>query len=420
LATNEPDRVRYRHALVFPEFRALFAAYSISILGSVVSAVALTVLVYERTRSPFLSSLTFALGFLPYVVSGLLLSAVVDRLPPRRLLMACDLTSALLVALMAWSRTPIPVLLGLLLLVSTATSISSGARAGLVRAVVGDSAFVPARSLLRISAQTAQIAGNGLGGLLLVALSPHSLIVINAISFAVSALVTRFGLHHRLPEAEATRAPLLRDSLRGAGAILRHRGLRRLLLFGWLLPFFSVAPEALAAPYVLGSGSSRALVGWWLVALPIGVILGDLLGVWLLTADQQRRLIAPIAAVGFLPYLVFVLHPPISVALPLLAVSGLGAAYFLGLDSLVRDTAPRALFSRTMAINNAGLMTIQGLGFAAAGALAQAMPPATVIAAAGACGVLTIVALRPSRAEPKPAGRALRAGRELPADDRPL
>ena len=30
-----------------------------------IAAVALTVLVYERTHSPFLASLTFALGFLP-------------------------------------------------------------------------------------------------------------------------------------------------------------------------------------------------------------------------------------------------------------------------------------------------------------------------------------------------------------------
>jgi MFS family permease len=408
--------VRYRDALAVPEFRALFAAYSISILGSVVSAVALTVLVYERTGSPFLSSLTFALGFLPYVVSGLLLSAVVDRQPPRRLLTASDLTCALLVALMAWPRTPIPALLGLLTLVSTVTSISSGARGGLVRAVVGDAVFVPARSLLRICSQSAQIAGNGVGGMLLVALSPRSLILVNAVSFAVSALVTRLGLRHRPAETVDARGPLLLDSLRGAGAILKDRTLRRLLLFGWLLPPFSVAPEALAAPYVLGSGSSRALVGWWLVALPVGVICGDLVGVWLLTASQQRRLIVPIAALGFAPYLVFLARPPIPLALPLLVVSGLGAAYFLGLDGIIRDTAPRPLFVRTMAINTAGLMTIQGVGFAAAGGLAQVLSPAVVIAVAGACGLLTILVLRPV-ARPATGGARTAPGAASPDRD---
>jgi hypothetical protein len=390
-----PGRVRYREALVVSEFRALFAAYTVSTLDSVMSAVALTVLVYERTQSPFLSSLTFALGFLPYIVSGLFVSAAVDRVPPRRLLNSCDSACAVLVALMALPGMPVAALLVLLPFVSGLTSVSGGARNGLVRTVVGDTAFVPARSLLRISAQSAQIAGNGIGGLLLVVVSPRGLIVVNAVSFAVSALVTRLGLS-RHPAAEpAEGAPLLLDSLRGAGEVFRDRSLRRLFAFGWLLPFFSVAPEALAAPYVLSSGHSSALVGWWLIALPLGVIVGDVVGVWLLAASRQRRLIAPIAVVGFVPYLLFVVRPPVAVALPLLVVSGLGSAYFLGLDALLRDTAPRSLFARVMAINTAGLMTIQGLGFAAAGALAELLAPAYVIAVAGGCGLVTILLLRP-------------------------
>jgi MFS family permease len=396
MTAASPGRVRYRDALVVPEFRALFAAYSISTLGSVMSAVALTVLVYERTRSPFLSSLTFALGFLPYIVSGLFASAVVDRVPPRKLLNVCDGGCALLVAAMAWPGAPIPVLLVILPLVSALTSISGGARGGLVRLVVGDAAFIPARSLLRVSAQSAQIAGNGVGGLLLIVVSPHELILVNAASFALSVAVTRFGLAARPAATVDGSGGVLLDSLRGAGSVFRDRGLRRLFAFGWLLPFFSVAPESLAAPYVISSGHSTALVGVWLVALPLGVIVGDVLGVWALTAHHQQRLIAPIAAVGFVPYLLFVARPPVAVALPLLVVSGLGSAYFLGFDARLRDDTPQPLFARVMAINTAGLMTIQGIGFAAAGALAEVLAPANVIAAAGACGLLAILLLRPS------------------------
>ncbi|MGZ4389525.1 MAG: MFS transporter [Gaiellaceae bacterium] len=397
MTSVENERVRYRDALAFGEFRAVFAAFSISLLGSVVAAVALTVLVYERTGSPFLSSLTFALGFLPYIVSGLLLSAVVDRLPPRRLLTGSDTACALLVVVMAWPRMPIPVLLGVLLLVSTVTSISGGARNALLRAVVGDAAFVPARSLMRIAAQTAQIVGNGLGGALLVVLAPRDLILLNAASFAGSAALTRFGLRHRPAREVASRVPLLRDSLRGARAVLARVELRRLLLFGWLVPACTVAPEALAAPYVFGSGGSRVLVGIWLVALPAGIVCGDLLGVWRLSPSRQRRLVVPLAAFTLLPYLAFLVRPPVPLALALLALSGLGGAYALGLDALVRDTAPRPLFARTMAINSAGLMTVQGLGFTAAGAVAELLAPAYVIAAAGACGLVAIALLRPAR-----------------------
>jgi MFS family permease len=390
-------RVRYRDALAVGEFRVWFVAYTVSTLGSVVAAVALMVLVYERTGSPFLSALTFGLGFLPYIVSGLLLSAVVDRVPPRRLLSSCDLTCAALVALMAWPKTPVPALLVLLFAVGTVSSVAGGARGGLVRMVVGDAAYVPARSLLRISSQSAQILGNGLGGLLLIVLSPRDLILVNAASFAFSAALTRFGLRRRPAAAPDQGAPLLVDSLRGAGSVLGNPVLRRLLLLGWLVPLFMVWPEALAAPYVIGGGDSRSLVGWWLVAIPIGVIVGDLAGVWLLSPDRQKRLIAPIAAAGFVPYVLFVGKPSVEVAIPLLALAGTGAAYFLGLDGLIRDVAPRSLFARTMAISQAGTMTIQGLGFAAAGALAEWLHPATVIACAGVCGIVAVALLRPRR-----------------------
>ena len=55
----------YRAAFATPEFGPLFTAYLLSLLGDVVAAVALTVLVFERTGSPFLAGLTFTLAFMP-------------------------------------------------------------------------------------------------------------------------------------------------------------------------------------------------------------------------------------------------------------------------------------------------------------------------------------------------------------------
>jgi hypothetical protein len=83
-------RVGYGAALASREFRAILAGQLVSVGGTSVAAVALTVLVYRRTESPLLASLTFALGFLPYLLGGGLLSSVVDRVRPRRLVAGCD------------------------------------------------------------------------------------------------------------------------------------------------------------------------------------------------------------------------------------------------------------------------------------------------------------------------------------------
>jgi hypothetical protein len=386
-------RVGYRTALASAELRALVAGQLVSVAGTSVAAVALTILIYRRTQSPLLASLTFALGFTPYLLGGGLLSGLVDRVRPRHLVVRCDLGAAVLAAGMAWPRLPVVVLFALLLAVGTLTSVEGGARAALLRASVPPDAYVPARSLLRIAAQLAQIGGNAAGGALLLVLTPNGALLANAASFAFSAATARFGIADHPNTGERSQVTLVRDSLRGARTILAQAELRRLLLIGWLAPMFAVAPEALAAPYVAGRHGSSALVGWWLIALPAGLVAGDIAGVRFLDQRRQRRLVAPAVVVSFVPYLVFVGQPPIPLALGLLVASGSCGFYALGLDARVRDAVPPQLFARTMSLNSTGLMTLQGLGFALAGAVAQATGAGTAIALAGACGLVTVVAL---------------------------
>jgi len=385
----------YAAALAQSEFRAIFAASAMQITGTVVSAVVSTVLVFDRTRSPLLSSLTFTLGFIPYVFAGTLLSGIVDRVPPRRLLASCGLGSAALTAAMALPHMPVAVLFMLLLGAGTLGGLASATRGALVRSVVPEASYVPARSLIRIASQVAQVGGNPVGGLLLIALSPGGAYLVSSAALVAAAMLARFGLSP-YPVVRATdEKALLRDSLHGVRQVFSHVPLRRLLLLGWLVPMFSVAPEALAAPYVAGRNGSPALIGWWLSALPLGVIAGDLLGVWCLSPERQRRLAGLAAAASLVPYLVFFATPPITVALPLLIGAGTGSMYSLGLDSLVRRAAPEHLFARTMAVNSAGLITLQALGFALAGAAARITGPGPAIAGAGLCGILIVICIRP-------------------------
>jgi hypothetical protein len=246
---------------------------------------------------------------------------------------------------------------------------------------------------MRLASQFAQIGGNAAGGILLVVLTPSGVLLLNAASFAFAAVTVRLALPNHPFAAENGPMRLVGDSLQGARVILGLAELRRLLLLGWLVPMFSVAPEALAAPYVAAHHGSPSLVGWWLVALPVGIICGDIAGVRLLGQRAQLRIVAPAAAAGFLPYLLFVLDPSIPVGLALLVASGSCSLYALGLDVRVRDSCPPPLFARAMALNQAGQMTLQGIGFALAGAVAQGLGPARAIAAAGACGLGATFAL---------------------------
>jgi hypothetical protein len=141
--TEPARRSGYRAALASGEFRALLAAQLVSVGGMSIAAVALTILVYRRTESPLLASPAFALGFLPYLLGGGLLSSIVDRMRPRQLVACCDFASALLAAAIAWPAIPVPLLLALLLAIGTLASVSSGARAALARSTVAEDAYAP-------------------------------------------------------------------------------------------------------------------------------------------------------------------------------------------------------------------------------------------------------------------------------------
>jgi predicted MFS family arabinose efflux permease len=379
------------------EFRALFVADIVSMLGNVVAAVALTVLVYEQTRSPALAASVMALAFLPYLFSGVLLGAAADRLPARRVLVVCDLLSAALVAAMVIPGMPVAALLGLLFTNGLLAPVYGGVRAAVLPDVLPPGpGYILGRSMMRMVAQSAQIAGYGAGGLLLTVVSPRGALAFDASTFLGSALLVRFGMARRpARHGGAGSGSMTGDSLRGIRRVLAHRQVRRLLLFSWLLPACAVAPEALAAPYASHIGQPARVTGLLLMGIPAGTVVADLIAARLLPARPQRRLIVPAGLLTFVPLAGFAASPQLGAALALLVICGLGSAWGAGLDGLMISEAPAELRGRVLALASAGLMFIQGVGFAFWGVAAQFAPVTAVIPAAAAAGILVVLLLRP-------------------------
>ena len=392
-----PDRARYRDVLGVAEFRAVFAADLVSMLGNVLAAVALTVLVYQQTRSPALAASVMALSFVPYLVGGVLLGAFVDRLPPRTVLVACDLASAPLIGCMVIPGMPLPVLLVLLFAVGLLSPVYQGARAALLPELLPPGPrYVLGRALMRMVAQSAQIAGYGAGGLLLAILPPRGALLADALSFIASALAVRLGTARR-PARASRRGSMARDSLAGLRHVLAHRPTRRILLFSWLVPACAVAPEALAAPYATHIGQPARAAGFLLMGIPIGTVAADVIAARLFATRLQRRIIVPAALLTCAPLAAFAASPGLVPAMSLLVLAGLGNAWTAGIDGLLIGTAPAALRNRALALAGAGLMFTQGAGFALWGVAGQVLPPTAAIALAAAAGAIAAATLRPHR-----------------------
>jgi hypothetical protein len=90
-------RVTYRTVLRSAEFRAVLAAHVCAMLAMIVGDVSLTVLVYQRTASPLLAALTFAIGFVPTGLGAILFGGVGRTRPTRDVLVTCELVAGALV-----------------------------------------------------------------------------------------------------------------------------------------------------------------------------------------------------------------------------------------------------------------------------------------------------------------------------------
>ena len=374
------------------EFRPIFAAHVLSILGSVLAEVAVAVLVFRQTGSPVLTALVFALSFLPYALSGLLLSGIADRYPARRVLVTCDLVSATCVAGMAIPAAPLAVLFVLRVSVSMTSPLFLGARSASLADILEGDLYVLGRSLLRIVTQSSQIIGFGLGGLLLVWLSPRSALLVTVCTFLGSALLLRLGTRDR-PARVTGSGRMLRDSLASAGHLLAIPRVRALLLMWWIPPMFFATAEGVAAPFADAAGAGAFGFGLFLAAMPAGTVVSELLAGTLLTAAGRDRIALPLAAVSLLPLVCFLVHPSLPLAITLLLLTGLCAAYALGMDRWFVYDVPEEMRGRAMSLLGAGLMTLQGIGLTVGGAIAEWVPPYGVIGGCGAVGTLSVLAV---------------------------
>ncbi|MFI1503920.1 MFS transporter [Streptomyces sp. NPDC020597] len=390
-AAAEAPPARYLQVFAVREFRSVFAAHLLSMLGVIVAEIALSVLVYDLTGSPLLSALAWALGFLPYVVGGTLLAGVADRFPARRVLVGCDLVCAACVLPMTAPGAHLAVLLALRCCLAVVSPVFAGTRMATLADILGDGdLFVLGRSLLRITAQSALLVGFGLGGVLLTVASPRQALLLTVATFLASAALLRLGTRRR-PARARTGGALVADSLRGARQVLADRRTRALLLLFWVPPTFAVAPEALSAPYADDLGAGSVGLGLLMCALPVGTVAGELYAGARLRPAARERIALPLACVTLLPYLGYALRPGLAVSLLLLVVAGAGSAYTLGLDQWIVRDVPVELRGRAMTLFTAGLMTCQGVGMALAGVAAEVAGVAWTVTGAGALGALACV-----------------------------
>jgi MFS family permease len=383
-------QVRFRDALAVREFRALWVAELLSVAGDQLARVALAVLVYRQTSSAGWTALTYALTYLPSLLGGAFLSGLADRYPRRELMVVVDLGRALIAGAMALPFVPLPILIGLVFLLTLAGSPFKAAQQALLPTVLPGDTYVAGLAVRTVTNQAAHLAGFLGGGLLLVVLDPHVALGLNAGSFLLAAVLVTLGVRRR-PAARSAAATGERGGTAGALRLIwRDRQLRGLVAVSWLVGLF-VVPEGLAAPYAAGLGAATVAVGVLMAADPVGSIVGA----WLVTRIPGRarsRLIIPLTVASGIPLAACVVYPGVVGSVALWAASGaLSTMYVILAQERFTRRVPDHQRAAATGLASTGLLTSQGVAILGGGLAAELIGPALAIAGAGAAGAILAV-----------------------------
>jgi predicted MFS family arabinose efflux permease len=379
----------FRQVLAEPVFRALFLCRALAVGADTLRTVALSVLVFDRTGSAFLGALTFGISFMPQVFGGMVIGALPDLVRPRPLITGGYLLEAAGAAVLALVGLPVWACLVLVASIGCLQPVFNGTAGRLMADTLAGDAFVLGRSLFQLAASTAQLLGLAAGGLAVAAVGAQHALLITAVCHLVAALGMRLGLPDLPAPGRVGDRSLLGRSRRVNAQLLGDRTVLRLLFTMWLPPAFVTGAESLLVPYAAVRGFPDGAAGLLLACVPVGMILGNLVVARLMSPATRERAVPVLVALLGVPLLGFA--PDLgTVALgALLVVTGFGFGYGIGVQRAFRDAVPADVRGQAFGLASTGLMTLQGVGPAVFGLVAEVVPVGVAMAAGGVATLLT-------------------------------
>ncbi len=374
----------YRQLFAVPEFRAVFVVQCLTIGGASIGNLALGTITYASTGSTLLTSLAIFGGPIIRLVASWFLASTSDLVRPRNALAAVAGVSVLADGLQAIPALPWGWRFVLLAFPWVVMSATGGATIALVSDVLPADAFVLGRATINIAVGVTQIAGYGVAGLLLLRVSTSELFLTAAAAGVLGLIIVRLRIGDHPPRA--TDRHLVRRSHRVNSELLGSRRLRPVFLALWVPNGLIVGCESLFIPYA--GRSAGALYA----TTAAGMLVGDIAMGRYVSAGGRDSLIEPLRILLALPYVAFLFHPGLVTAGALGLVASIGYAASLPLQERLVTATDQGIRGQVLGLNSTGMLGMQGIGAAAAGALCQLLG-ADAAAASATIGIVAVASL---------------------------
>ncbi len=378
------------------DFLWLWSSQTVSQFGSQVSQLALPIVAIVALReSAFAVAMLGMVEFLPFLLLSLPAGVWVDRLPRRPMLVAADVLRAV-----ALATVPIAYWLDALTIwqlyvvgfvVGVGTVFFDVAYQSYLPTLVKRDQLSDGNSKLEVSRSAAQLGGPGLGGVLIGILTAPVAVVVDAISFVVSALlIGRIRTTERKPLAEDRRS-LLSELWEGLRYVVKHEYVRGMAASVAIFNFFgNVGGSILLVYLVRDLGMSVTTIGLVLGLGNVGFLAGAFVAKRVETRLGVGRTIVGSMALSPFGLLLVPLATRDS-AVPLLLASGVivGFAvvlYNVSAISLMQAITPDRLLGRMNASRRFIVWGVIPLGSLTGGVLASTvgLRPTLFVGAIGA------------------------------------
>jgi MFS family permease len=366
------------------DFRLLWIGRAITLLGSMVTYVAIPYQAYQLSNSSLVVGLLSAVEFAPLLVMPLLGGAFADAVDRRRLVLLTELLLAgASVVLLVNALLPEPRLWVLFVMAGVMAAFDGLQRPpldALLPRLVERDELTAAGALSSLRMTVGTIAGPALGGVLIASVGLAATFAFDIATFAVSLVLLMFM--RAVPPPEGAERPSLHGVVEG----LRYAASRQELLGTYavdIIAMFFGMPMALFPALAQGFGGAKAL-GFLYAAPEVGALFATATSGWTVRVHRHGVAVC-LAAAGWGGGIILLGFAP-SLKLALVA---LGIAGFCDMISAIfrmviwNQTIPDRLRGRLAGIEQISYSTGPTLGNVEAGIVGSLVGVRAAIASGG-------------------------------------
>ncbi|GAA3395942.1 MFS transporter [Streptomyces roseoviridis] len=374
-----------------PDYRRLWFGNTVTWVGQGMTTLAISLQVYDITRSPFSVGLVGLFTLVPLVVFGLYGGAIADTVDRRKLGLASSTGLAVLSIALATAAFAgfhrVWFLYGIVALQAVCAALNAPARSAMIPRLLPAEQLPAANALNSMTTTFGTLVGPSIGGLVVGLAGYQTAYLIDAIAFSAS-LYAMWRLPSMLPDRTGTKRASVLDGLR----FLATRPNLRMTFFSDFCAMILAHPRALfPVVAVVWYGGDARTAGLLVAAPACGALLGGVLSGWQGRIRHHGQAILLAVACWGTAIAVFGLTRNLWLGLLLLAVAGYSdTVSMIFRNTMMQVAAPDEMRGRLQGVFIVVVAGGPRLGDFLAGSVADLTSPTVAITGGGLACVLAI------------------------------